>query len=82
MKDVWPVCVNEDAIVVPTIVGVTADVITLFENQDLPTQGTCTSFSDSSTTEPGTDNQAVNLYQNNTSERDWTWAPAHGVLSP
>jgi hypothetical protein len=59
---------DEDAILVWTIVGVTANVITLFENENLLVQARRKSFSDRGTTEPGTDNQAVNLDQDNTSE--------------
>jgi hypothetical protein len=72
MKDVRPVLVDEDTILVWTIVGVTPNVITLFQNEDLLDQVHGKSFGDRRTTEPGTDNQTVNLDQYNTSDQGWT----------
>lgn len=81
MEDVRSVLVDKDAILVWTIIGITPNVITLLQNENLLVQAHGKSFSDRNTTESGTDNQAVNLDQDNTSEYGWTWELIHRVLS-
>jgi hypothetical protein len=71
MEYVRPVAVHKNTILIWTVVGVTSNVIALFQNKNLLVQALSNAFSNRRATEPGTDNQAVNLNQYNTSDQEW-----------